>query len=169
MIADLNKHHVEEGYQQKESLRVWKAFMREAKEFSAADVDLVTSGKFAGRFHAQPKACFFNSLKIAKKLEGYQYFEGFATCMIPCEHAWVVSPEGKVIDVTWIRFFDDGDDRVPQDYYGVAVPWKEAMGNREKNIWQPSWVDFLMKGDSVHVADIAAGFRLAIKKLQQVK
>lgn len=31
----------------------------------------------------------------------YTYCEGYATCVIPVHHAWVVTSDGTVIDNTW--------------------------------------------------------------------
>lgn len=130
--------------QPRSNLGLYLDFMKAAKTFPASKIDRELSRKLAGRFKCHTGMCFSNSLSIARKLDGYQYYEGFATCMIPVEHAWIVSPEGKVIDPTWQRFFNDPNP--PLDYYGVAIPWKEVVMSRAVSLYEPSWVRFLMKG-----------------------
>lgn len=51
------------------------------------------------------KECYKNSAHLALNNSEVQYTEGYALDLvdlpIPMEHAWVVDPEGKVIDPTW--------------------------------------------------------------------
>lgn len=62
-----------------------------------------------------PKWCFDNSIEV-NKLHGLAYVEGFAISRklhMPIHHAWNVTPDGIVVDVTW----------VPEglDYFGVEI------------------------------------------------
>jgi hypothetical protein len=68
-----------------------------------------------------PRGCFANSQKIlfskAGQREGLVYVEGFAcsgslSFPFPTEHAWLVDPEGRVVDSTW-------EDPGISTYFGV--------------------------------------------------
>ena len=62
------------------------------------------------------KLCFENAFKLARRDRSLTYVEGYATHVIPVHHAWVVTPEGIVIDNTWAEGKHD-DERA---YFGVA-------------------------------------------------
>ena len=61
--------------------------------------------------------CFWNSLRLAERRSGrYVYCEGYATAIIPVEHAWVYDRRtGLIVETTWD---DEGNGR---DYFGVPV------------------------------------------------
>lgn len=60
-----------------------------------------------------PRGCFLNAYKLAARNPGrFFYVEGFATAVIPTEHAWCVDRQGRVIDCT--PYWEDG-----RDYFGV--------------------------------------------------
>lgn len=63
------------------------------------------------------RLCYRNALYTAWDHPEWQYVEGYAVSLqgIPCEHAWVVTPEGVVVDPTW-------HDPDLAAYYGVAIP-----------------------------------------------
>lgn len=60
------------------------------------------------------KRCYHNSLELVARGKGrYVYCEGYATHMIPVEHAWVYDrTKGCIIDPTW----NEG-----HDYVGVPI------------------------------------------------
>lgn len=62
------------------------------------------------------RECFYNAQVLALT-RGYRYFEGYATSIIPTEHAWVVTDEGVLLDLTW-----DKIDSNELDYFGVEIP-----------------------------------------------
>ncbi len=83
------------------------------------------------------KACFMNAQSLMMYGEGlgFEYAEGYATSMIPVQHAWVVLGE-KPIDVTWRDVNDRRrNTRVPvmmervehnlvtNEYFGLTVPF----------------------------------------------
>lgn len=76
-----------------------------------------TERRFTG-WRGTPKACFANAQYLARTRKGLRYVEGFATRMIPVEHAWCIDAEGRVIDPTW----DAGE----ADYFGIAFD-REAV------------------------------------------
>lgn len=48
-----------------------------------------------------PKKCFYNAQLYILHHDGARYFEGYAICnTLAFHHAWVVMPDGKVIDFT---------------------------------------------------------------------
>lgn len=68
-----------------------------------------------------PRGCFGNSQKIlfskAAQRDGLVYVEGYACSgslgfPFPTEHAWLVDPEGRVVDSTW-------EDPEISTYFGV--------------------------------------------------
>jgi hypothetical protein len=61
----------------------------------------------------QPRQCFRNAFEAAMRLD-LTYVEGWANSIIPTEHAWCVTPDGKIYDPTW--------GRSGHDYFGVALP-----------------------------------------------
>jgi len=64
------------------------------------------------------RLCFQNAVYLVMDDKSLRYFEGFAVSSsgIPCEHAWVVRPDGTAIDPTWY----DPDLAV---YLGIEIPW----------------------------------------------
>jgi hypothetical protein len=67
------------------------------------------------RAKGEPLACYANAYRLAQTRKGYRYVEGFATSVIPLEHAWCIDGEGRVIDPTW-------DAEYKPDYFGVVFP-----------------------------------------------
>jgi hypothetical protein len=67
------------------------------------------------------KQCFANAAQVTLE-RGWFYVEGYAasaTIGIPLLHAWNVTPDGKLVDVTW---------RTPETTQYLGVPFnKEAM------------------------------------------
>jgi hypothetical protein len=59
-----------------------------------------------------PKACYANAQYLVKRRPGWRYVEGFATALVPIEHAWCLNPDGQVIDPTLEQ---------ASDYFGVAI------------------------------------------------
>lgn len=60
----------------------------------------------------EPKNCYGNAAQAALSFPELTYVEGYATGIIPVEHAWCVDESGKVVDTTW-------DDSQQCAYYGV--------------------------------------------------
>jgi hypothetical protein len=58
------------------------------------------------------KACFRNAAMYALEHPGMLYVEGYATCYIPVHHAWCVSKQGTVQELTW--------DKKGAAYFGVS-------------------------------------------------
>lgn len=65
--------------------------------------------------------CYMNAYRLADGNPDLTYVEGFATAMFPVAHAWVVTPEGRVIDNTWR---DAGESKVSlrhRAYIGIPL------------------------------------------------
>lgn len=60
----------------------------------------------------QMKMCFMNAFQLATTYNNYKYVEGYASGIIPVQHAWCVDDDGNVVDPTWV--YDPEDS-----YYGV--------------------------------------------------
>ena len=75
------------------------------------------------------RACYWNSLELAEKGKGrYVYMEGYATALIPVEHAWCYDREtGLVVDRTW-NWGDRGEA-----YLGVPIQVKYARYCLKRN------------------------------------
>jgi hypothetical protein len=81
-----------------------------------------------------PRGCFANSQKILfsrdGKRDGLVYVEGYACSgslgfPFPTEHAWLVDPEGRVIDPTW-------EDPETSTYFGVPFNPEYVAGTIRK-------------------------------------
>lgn len=59
------------------------------------------------------KQCFNNAFRMAKAKK-WKYAEGWATNIIPVQHAWCVDDEGNIVETTWA---EDG-----LSYFGVEIP-----------------------------------------------
>lgn len=72
----------------------------------------------------QKRECFKNAGELAVNDDRFTYFEGYALSSVgfPLEHAWVVGPEGKVIDNTW-------DEPEACVYFGIPFD-TEFLTNR---------------------------------------
>ena len=64
------------------------------------------------------KECFYNAQLLALQYN-YTYFEGFATSIIPTEHAWVLTHDNVLLDLTWDKV-RNGNETF--DYFGVKIP-----------------------------------------------
>jgi hypothetical protein len=73
----------------------------------------------------KPKQCYDNAYKLVNSAQGQRmglrYVEGYATSVIPLQHAWAVTPDGTVIDPTWTDTDIDGDP-IAREYFGVELP-----------------------------------------------
>jgi hypothetical protein len=63
------------------------------------------------------KACFGNAAKMVARDPSLTYVEGYANAIIPFHHAWVMRPDGSIIDPTLRIKGRKGD--MPRDYFGV--------------------------------------------------
>jgi hypothetical protein len=80
---------------------------------------------FKGR-RMQIKNCFGNAAKMVWSDPSLTYVEGYVTAIIPFHHAWVMRPDGGIIDPT-LRI----KGRVgPQPHDYVGVPFSTPFLNR---------------------------------------
>lgn len=85
------------------------------------------------------KRCYSNSVNalvsFGFKEQGYRYCEGFASGgIIPVMHAWLVSPDGQVVDPTW---------RSATEYHGVVIEttwlFEQLLKNGYHGIMSEDW------------------------------
>jgi hypothetical protein len=89
------------------------------------------------------KECFKNCMNavafgLYQDNSDYFYCEGYAVGLIPMLHAWLVTPEGKVVDPTW--------SEPGTEYFGVAFNRKFAQRQTLKqecygllDAWTSEW------------------------------
>ena len=93
--------------------------------------------------------CYRNAYHLATENQDYTYVEGYALGIIPVTHAWVVDPDGTVIDNTWREDLVEGEDRA---YLGIPLKLSyvtKVIAEREKfgvlDCWELEWP--LMTGE----------------------
>lgn len=130
---------IERMYRQagnKTATKIWQGFFGMAKPYDA--VDWPVSRMLAKKYRCEPKYCFQNALMIAKQRPELQYCEGFATNVIPTEHAWLVAADGRVVDPTWVLLFDDPSwfGRAA-DYFGIVLPVPDVVSAHAERATEP--------------------------------
>lgn len=139
---------------QPETENLWKRFDAMAEEFDGSAVSWKASATAANWIRAVPKACFENCRRLVKRMPGLKYYEGTATSIIPMEHAWVVTPEGRVLEPTLCllrrfeerKFVPEGVDGSPEgyvDYFGIHIPTEKLAGPR--TTFAPLWLSIVEK------------------------
>jgi hypothetical protein len=128
---------------------------------SLSEAECETVDRVGSGLQFEMKECFYNAQRLAAISGGeLRYFEGFATRIIPVHHAWVVTPSGKVVDLTWRLMKEDGplaDRKVPQQwadcaafgqmadsvaYMGVEIPEAvDALDRMGEHGWCYSYLD----------------------------
>ena len=111
---------------------IYKQFEAMAREFGPMDQE--ASVKLARKHSCTVKECFTNCARIALADPDLTYYEGFGLGFIVTEHAWLVTPDGRVLDPTWAL----KPDANGTDYYGIAVPVKYLL--RKENWYEPGWL-----------------------------
>jgi hypothetical protein len=96
----------------------------------------------AARQQGPMKRCYRNALTAAFGSRGratvLTYCEGFAMPVslgIVVEHAWLVDPQGRVIDPTW----DDADDC---GYVGVPLTLQHMAKSQRRGFYGHLWVTY---------------------------
>lgn len=73
----------------------------------------------------QIRQCYMNAARRALKWpDRYIYCEGYARGIIPVLHAWLVCPEGRVLDPTWPDY--------GLEYFGVAIKHSYLLARLEE-------------------------------------
>ena len=79
------------------------------------------------RNRPKTQECYYNAQFFCLEHEDSRYFEGYAMCMPhfgPAEHAWVVMPDGKVVDFT----FEQLERRVKREKLSLATTTSLYLG-----------------------------------------
>tara|TARA_B100000900_G_C20526274_1_gene694322 strand:- start:53 stop:613 length:561 start_codon:yes stop_codon:yes gene_type:complete len=113
-------------------------FLENAEEFTGNNLDLVEEVRGSMPFKPEIKQCYHNSMTYQNGFRGnadIDYVEGWATSVIPLNHAWNVVND-RVADTTWalIREKESNDDyigvRIPASFIGRVIshssPYREA-------------------------------------------
>lgn len=75
-------------------------------------------------YHPEVKQCYYNSMMMAPR--SLEYWEGWATAIIPCNHAWNVK-NGKVVDTTWSLLDHQREKAEDIAYFGIKIPSEFVM------------------------------------------
>lgn len=123
-----------------------KEFMKRAREFTAADIDVAQSIELRRKHRCQSKSCFRNCQSIALDNPNYRYFEGrgyrASRFLSAFEHAWLVDAQGKVVDPTWIKTEVDVHDHL--EYMGIEIPKQNIRRYMlQRKSWQFTVAKFL--------------------------
>jgi len=79
------------------------------------------------------KECYRNAAQLAIDHDGMTYVEGYASGIIPVQHAWCVDHGGRVVDPTW-------DDQGEPHYFGVAFDTGFVMYEADRTeTWGIMW------------------------------
>lgn len=74
----------------------------------------------AGQRKRRSQMCFMNATHLMHEDDSLTYVEGYAARFFPTLHAWCVTPDGVVVDLTWPD---------PQNSYYFGVPFKRSFVN----------------------------------------
>lgn len=112
------------------------------------------------KYRPKSKQCYFNSQMYCCADDSARYFEGFAIfqfAVVPADHAWVVMPDGCVVDFTFealerkakrLKLKCDTSDAV---YFGLEIPRKfiarmVAIENETRPMLLPYFEEILRSG-----------------------
>lgn len=112
----VHKSHPEWKYTSVEALLLdlGREFVRVPPEEWPADLDLRPG---------EMKACFMNASRDSLHRPGLTYCEGYATSVIPMNHAWVTTDGRNAIDTTWHT-----EARLNPDYPGLERGGYDSSG-----------------------------------------
>ena len=104
----------------------YSLILDKGREFQgrAQSRDYPSTASFRKLFRPKPKECYYNAQMFVLEHREGRYFEGYsAGSFIPFQHAWIVMPDGRVVDFTLDalkrRYKYDPDE---VEYIGVEVP-----------------------------------------------
>jgi hypothetical protein len=109
---------------------IYDFVLREGRVYEPCELTDLTYGK--------PRACFYNAALTAALYKRTAYIEGFAfspTVSIPVHHAWNLTADGRLADITW--------NPVGIAYFGVEIPveviGKLGPGKSVIDDWPNNW------------------------------
>ena len=109
---------------------IYNWFIENAVPLTGMDVELADAEIKLARFYTpEIKQCYYNSMMARHSLE---YWEGWATSMIPLNHAWNVK-DGKVVDTTWSLLDHQREQAEDILYLGIKIPREFMMKNLSIN------------------------------------
>ena len=109
---------------------IYDWFLKNAVPLTGMDVELADAEIKLARFYTpEIKQCYYNSMMAHHSLE---YWEGWATSMIPLNHAWNVK-DGKVVDTTWSLLDHQREQAEQILYLGIKIPREFIMENLSVN------------------------------------
>ena len=98
---------------------IYDWFLKNATLLTGMDVELTDAeNKLSPFYKPEIKQCYYNSMMAHPSLE---YWEGWATSMIPLNHAWNVK-DGKVVDTTWCLLDHQRGKAEHILYFGIYIP-----------------------------------------------
>lgn len=91
-------------------------------------LEMFATGNFSHgyhRLHGPPKHCFRNAALAAQLVPILTYCEGYVSSVIPVLHAWCLSPEGEVVELTL--------EKPGSDYFGIPFQLSFLVQQLQKN------------------------------------
>ena len=109
---------------------IYNWFIENAVPLTGMDVELADAEIKLTRFYKpEIKQCYYNSMMAHSSLE---YWEGWATSILPLNHAWNVK-DGKVVDTTWSLLDHQREQAEDILYLGIKIPREFMMKNLSIN------------------------------------
>jgi hypothetical protein len=108
---------------------------------SGDDVNREESISAQAFLESRMKECYYNAQRFALAFDGIRYFEGFASAIIPVEHAWIVNDRGEIIETTW----PVSGEYPPLEYYGIEIPTDAILAKWETGYAGQLLWDFLRR------------------------
>ena len=103
---------------------IYDWFLENAVNLEGMDLELADKAIQNHFYEPEIKQCYYNSMMMMKpthEAPELEYWEGWATAVIPLNHAWNVQ-DGKVVDTTWSLLEHQREGAEDLQYLGVKIP-----------------------------------------------
>jgi hypothetical protein len=158
-LHELATYHAENGLTGLPALLLKKGLWFEGR---ADSEEYATTKKWKKKRKPKAQDCFYNSQEFCAADIKTRYFEGFVLVdkrITPSEHAWIVMPDGRVVDFTLealeIVVAEKGItvDSREAVYVGLEVPKAFIVERLNATDWYDSIVELFYADQIQHIAD----------------